>query len=147
VTHPGQVLTRASSLINESKVFQGLAENMASVQIPRGFLIMVIDFSRLNSSSSLTGSTRTSASKDTAEAAKSAPLNTPAAEATTVKSGESVHLSNEAQQLQKVTDKLRDQPAVDNARVAELKAAIADGSYKVDSNRVASKLLNFEAQR
>ena len=108
---------------------------------------MVIDFSRLNSSSSLTGSTRTSASKDTAEAAKSAPLNTPAAEATTVKSGESVHLSNEAQQLQKVTDTLRDQPVVDNARVAELKAAIADGSYKVDSNRVASKLLNFEAQR
>ena len=108
---------------------------------------MVIDFSRLNSSSSLTGSTRTSANKETAEAGKSEPLNTPAEQASTAKIGESVHLSNEAQQLQKVTDKLRDQPAVDNARVAELKAAIADGSYKVDSNRVASKLLNFEAQR
>ncbi|RON37616.1 flagellar biosynthesis anti-sigma factor FlgM [Pseudomonas frederiksbergensis] len=108
---------------------------------------MVIDFSRLNSSSSLTGSTRTSVAKETADAGKSAPLNTPADQASTVKSGESVHLSNEAQQLQKVTDKLRDQPAVDNARVAELKAAIADGSYKVDSSRVASKLLNFEAQR
>ncbi|WP_458370284.1 flagellar biosynthesis anti-sigma factor FlgM [Pseudomonas fluorescens] len=108
---------------------------------------MVIDFSRLNSSSSLTGSTRTSASKESAEAGKSAPLESAAEQAGTVNSGESVHLSNEAQQLQKVTDKLRDQPAVDNARVAELKAAIADGSYKVDSNRVASKLLNFEAQR
>ena len=108
---------------------------------------MVIDFSRLNSSSSLTGSTRTSASKAAAEAGKSASLNTPAEQASTVKSGESVHLSNEAQQLQKVTDTLRDQPVVDNARVAALKAAIADGSYKVDSNRIASKLLNFEAQR
>ena len=108
---------------------------------------MVIDFSRLNSSSSLTGSTRTSNAKETAEAGQSAPLNTPAEQASATQSGESVHLSNEAQQLQKVTDKLRDQPAVDNARVAELKAAIADGSYKVDSNRVASKLLNFEAQR
>ncbi|MBT2341863.1 MULTISPECIES: flagellar biosynthesis anti-sigma factor FlgM [Pseudomonas] len=102
---------------------------------------MVIDFNRLNSSSPLTGTTRTSASK---EADKSAPQSTPAEH---VSNGESVHLSNEAQQLQKVTDKLRDQPVVDNARVAELKAAIADGSYKVDSNRVASKLLNFEAQR
>jgi hypothetical protein len=61
---------------------------------------MVIDFSRLNSSSSLTGSTRTSVAKETAEAGKSAPLNTPAEQASTVKSGESVHLSNEAQQLQ-----------------------------------------------
>jgi negative regulator of flagellin synthesis FlgM len=108
---------------------------------------MVIDFTRLNSSSSLTGSTRTSASKENADIGKSAPQDTQAEQASTVKSGESVHFSEEAQQLQKVTDKLRDQPVVDNARVAELKAAIADGSYKVDSNRVASKLLNFEAQR
>lgn len=105
---------------------------------------MVIDFNRLNSSSPLTGTTRTSTSKEAVETDKSAPLPTPAEQ---VSNGESVHLSNEAQQLQKVTDKLRDQPVVDDARVAELKAAIADGSYKVDSNRVASKLLNFEAQR
>jgi negative regulator of flagellin synthesis FlgM len=108
---------------------------------------MVIDFSRINSSPTLSSSTRISGSKETGNAGKSAPVNTPAELASTSKSGESVHLSNEAQQLQKVTDKLRDQPAVDKARVAELKAAIADGSYKVDSNRVASKLLNFEAQR
>jgi len=101
---------------------------------------MVIDFNRLNSSSPLAGTTRTSASK---EAEKSSP----AEQAAAVKNGETVHLSDEAQQLQKVSDKLRDQPVVDNARVAALKAAIADGSYQVDSNRVASKLLNFEAQR
>ena len=69
---------------------------------------MVIDFSRLNSSSSLTGSTRTSASKDSVEAGKSAPLESAAEQVGTAKSGESVHLSNEAQQLQKVNDKLRD---------------------------------------
>ena len=69
---------------------------------------MVIDFSRLNSSSSLTGSTRTSNAKETAESGTSAPLNTQAETASTAKSGESVHLSNEAQQLQKVTDSIGD---------------------------------------
>ena len=111
---------------------------------------MVIDFSRLNSSPTLTStltSTRTSASQESADAAQNAPLSTETQQVAAKQSGESVHFSNEAQQLQKISDTLRDQPAVDKARVAELKAAIADGSYKVDSNRVASKLLNFEAQR
>jgi negative regulator of flagellin synthesis FlgM len=123
-----------------------MAENMASVQIPRGFFIMVIDFSRLNNTPATSGSARTSGAKESAETkAQPAPAKTEQASAS--QAGESVHLSNEAQQLQKVTDSLRDQPVVNKARVAELKQAIADGSYKVDSNRVASKLLNFEAER
>jgi negative regulator of flagellin synthesis FlgM len=122
-----------------------MAENMASVQIPRGFFIMVIDFSRLNNSPATSGATRTSGAKESADAKAALPAK--AEQASASQSGESVHLSNEAQQLQKVTDSLRDQPVVNKARVAELKQAIADGSYKVDSNRVASKLLNFEAER
>ena len=107
---------------------------------------MVIDFSRLNSAQATPGGTRTNAAKDSVEA--KAPAQPAKAEQTaSTQSGESVHLSNEAQQLQKITDSLRDQPVVNKARVAELKQAIADGSYKVDSNRVASKLLNFEAER
>ncbi|MDD2053679.1 flagellar biosynthesis anti-sigma factor FlgM [Pseudomonas putida] len=108
---------------------------------------MVIDFSRLNSSTPLSGSARTQAGKEAAVGEKTPSANTQTAQVAGQTSGESVHLSNEAQQLQKITDKLRDQPAVNSARVAELKQAIADGSYKVDSNRVASKLLDFEAQR
>lgn len=107
---------------------------------------MVIDFSRLNNTPATSGSTRTTGAKDSVEAkAQPAPAKTEQASAS--QAGESVHLSNEAQQLQKVTDSLREQPVVNKARVAELKQAIADGSYKVDSNRVASKLLNFEAER
>ncbi|CRM44432.1 flagellar biosynthesis anti-sigma factor FlgM [Pseudomonas fluorescens] len=105
---------------------------------------MVIDFNRLNSTQPLPGNTRTSGAKDSVEAK---PLPAKAEQASASQSGESVHLSNEAQQLQKITDSLRDQPIVNKARVAELKQAIADGTYTVDSNRVASKLLNFEAER
>ncbi|MGF6392295.1 flagellar biosynthesis anti-sigma factor FlgM [Pseudomonas plecoglossicida] len=102
---------------------------------------MVIDFSRLNNSPSVTGGVRGTAAPSSAEK-PGAP-----AEASKSASGEAVHLSQEAQQLQKISDKLRDQPVVDSARVAQLKQAIADGSYQVDAGRVASKLLDFEAQR
>ena len=105
---------------------------------------MVIDFSRLNSAPPLTGSTR---SQEAGSATQAAPAKSPEQTGASAPSGESVHLSQEAQQLQKISDSLREQPAVDKNRVAELKQAIADGSYKVDSNRVASKLLNMEAER
>lgn len=106
---------------------------------------MVIDFNRLNNSPATSGTARTTGAKESAET--KAPALAKTEQTSASQSGESVHLSNEAQQLQKVTDSLRDQPVVNKARVAELKQAIADGSYKVDSNRVASKLLNFEAER
>jgi negative regulator of flagellin synthesis FlgM len=105
---------------------------------------MVIDFNRLNSGNAVSGTTRTGSTKETSKT--EAPVATGTLEKTG-STGESVKLSSEAQQLQKITDKLGDLPTVNSARVAELKQAIADGSYKVDSNRVASKLLNFEAQR
>jgi negative regulator of flagellin synthesis FlgM len=104
---------------------------------------MVIDFNRLNSSNAVSGTSRTG---NTKESGKTEAAAAPGAVAKT-SSGESVKLSSEAQQLQKISDKLGDLPTVNSARVAELKKAIAEGSYQVDSNRVASKLLNFEAQR
>lgn len=104
---------------------------------------MVIDFNRLNSNTAVGSTSRVGSTKETGKTEATAA--TAATEKTS--SGESVKLSSEAQQLQKITDKLGDLPTVNSARVAELKQAIADGSYKVDNNRVASKLLNFEAQR
>ncbi|MNG95402.1 anti-sigma28 factor FlgM [compost metagenome] len=104
---------------------------------------MVIDFSRLNNTPPPTGGVRGNTANGNAEKAgetSEAPKSTSA-------SGEAVHLSQEAQQLQKISDTLREQPVVNSARVAQLKQAIADGSYQVDAGRVASKLLDFEAQR
>ena len=113
---------------------------------------MVIDFNRLNNASTPANSGRTGNAQASGqnEAVSSNPpsANKVASEQTaTGKSGESVQLSREAQQLQKTSDKLRDLPTVDKERVAKLKQAVADGSYQVDSQRIASKLLDFESQR
>ncbi|MCD5983565.1 MULTISPECIES: flagellar biosynthesis anti-sigma factor FlgM [Pseudomonas] len=102
---------------------------------------MVIDFNnRINGAQP---ATRTSPAKEIKTEAAISAGSTAGVKST----GETVSLSSEAQQLQKITDKLADLPTVNSARVAELKQAIADGTYTVDSNRVASKLLNFETQR
>ncbi len=109
---------------------------------------MAIDFNRPNGavtppssgrSSSVQNTERASAQQPTAEAVK----NTNSAAV----SGESVKLSPEAQHLQQTAEKLSQQPSVDQERVAQIKQAIADGSYQVDPQRVASKLLAFESQR
>lgn len=60
--------------------------------------------------------------------------------------GESVQLSKDARQLQSVSEKIAHQPSVDSEKVAQLKQAIADGSYQIDNERVASKLLGLETQ-
>lgn len=113
---------------------------------------MVIDFNRPNNAatpanSGRAGSAQSGGQNEAIAAKQSTSAPAPAEQAQASKSGESVQLSREAQQLQKISEKLRDQPSVDNERVAQLKQAIADGSYQVDSQRVASKLLNFESQR
>jgi len=113
---------------------------------------MVIDFNRLNNAATpgnpgRTGSTQSGTGNEAIGSKANSAATTPAVPAEPSKSGESVQLSREAQQLQKISEKLNDQPSVDKERVAQLKQAIADGSYQVDSQRVASKLLNFESQR
>ncbi|MFC5696504.1 flagellar biosynthesis anti-sigma factor FlgM [Pseudomonas sp. GCM10022186] len=112
---------------------------------------MVIDFNRLNNgptptSTGRTGNTQAGRNETVTSGQTAAPQGT--GELTdTARSGESVQLSSDVQALQKAGEKLRDLPVVDKERVEKLKQAIADGSYQVDSERVASKLLNFESQR
>lgn len=114
---------------------------------------MVIDINRLNNAATPANSGRAGSAQaggqNEAISTKQpgSPANPGVQAQQAGKSGEPVQLSREAQQLQKVSEKLRDQPVVNKERVAQLKQAIADGSYQVDSQRVASKLLNFESQR
>lgn len=112
---------------------------------------MVIDFNRPNSPATPANSGRTGSTQGTTRSEsidKPAQAQAAAPEAKTqAPAGESVQLSSEAKQLQQVSEKMRDLPVIDKERVAKLKQAIADGSYQVDSQRIASKLLDFESQR
>jgi len=59
--------------------------------------------------------------------------------ATTEPASDSVSLSTEA-----VSSKLESTPEVNTARVTELKNAIADGSYTVDSHKLAGNIIQSE---
>ena len=55
--------------------------------------------------------------------------------------GDSVTLTNSARTLQKLSDAIAATPVVDGARVEAVKNRIAQNTYKVDSLKVAAKLL------
>lgn len=56
-------------------------------------------------------------------------------------SGQTVELSPLAAQLQVIEARLADVPVVDTARVEEIKLAIADGKFTVDTGRIADRLI------
>ncbi|WP_409524957.1 flagellar biosynthesis anti-sigma factor FlgM [Nitrincola sp. MINF-07-Sa-05] len=71
-----------------------------------------------------------------AEKSENSTLNQPASD--------TVKLSDAAQALQEAGKRLDTAPDVDAERIASIKAAIADGSYQVDSGRIANKMLQFD---
>ncbi|MGE4407566.1 flagellar biosynthesis anti-sigma factor FlgM [Pseudomonas sp.] len=109
---------------------------------------MVIDFNRPNSTAAApSGRSAVQGNERTNSPLPGAAGDAPKTSNTSASSGDTVQLSPEAQRLQQAADKLNEQPAVDQERVAKIRQAIADGSYQVDSQRVAAKLLAFETQR
>ena len=102
---------------------------------------MVIDFNTggANGAARSNQAGATAGKRDVAErpAAEAQSANPPAADS-------QVKLSNQAQQLQAIEERLRELPEVDSARVEQIKQAIADGSYQVDSKRIADKLIALE---
>jgi len=55
-----------------------------------------------------------------------------------------VHITDTASQLASLEQSLRDSPAVDSARVAQLQSAIEQGTYQVNSEHVATQLMQME---
>ena len=57
-----------------------------------------------------------------------------------------VVISDEAKSLSQLQSEVSNGSAINESKVAELKAAIADGSYKPDADRIAGKLLDIDSQ-
>ncbi len=58
--------------------------------------------------------------------------------------GDLVKLTDTASSLQQIEKQMASEPAVDPARVAAVKDALAAGDYKIDAERVAEKFIEVE---
>lgn len=57
----------------------------------------------------------------------------------------SVKLTHASRNLTALADSLRDMPAVDELRVAAVKQRLQDGTYEIDPQRVADRMLRLES--
>ena len=57
---------------------------------------------------------------------------------------DSVSLTPQAVKLKTLQDKAQQSPGFDSDKVAELKKAISEGKYQIDSERLAKNLSDFE---
>ncbi len=55
-----------------------------------------------------------------------------------------VHITGTARQLVELETMVKDMPAVDEAKVAAISAAIEQGTYKVSADKVADNLMQIE---
>lgn len=60
-------------------------------------------------------------------------------------SGDTVHISSKAVDLQALEARINELPEVDRVRVTELRNQIANGQFEINSSRVAEKILGFDA--
>src|SRR5690554_6713343 len=59
-------------------------------------------------------------------------------------SADQVKLSNGIKGIQQVEAEIRNMPEVDDATVDRIRAAIENGEYKIDYEKLAGKMLSFE---
>lgn len=59
-------------------------------------------------------------------------------------SDDSVSITEAAQKLVEVENEINASPVIDRARIEAIKSAIADGSFRPDPEKIASKLMELE---
>lgn len=108
---------------------------------------MVIEFTRM-SSTQTTNSSRARTEEQNAAAAKTKSQIQSGKGIVSGQSsfarGETVRLSDAAKTLRSMERKLADTPDVDSERVEQLKSEIENGTYQINSKRVAEKMMLFD---
>ena len=79
-----------------------------------------------------------------ARSAEAGGKNAPAQARESVASSDSVRLTDDAKLLQQAERAAAEAPDVDESRVAQIKQAVADGTYQVDPKAIAAKLARME---
>lgn len=74
------------------------------------------------------------------------PSKARTAEAPAPAAGDQVTVTDGARQLTELVSAAAAEPGFDQARVDALRQAIEDGSYRVDAQRLAASLMDFERQ-
>lgn len=99
------------------------------------------DISGINSNkSSHMGDRNVTQVKKSDDATKSAESS-----ATATTAGDKVTLTDTAAKLKALEMDLASQPSVDNNKVKDMQTVIQNGSYKMDPERIADKMINFES--
>ena len=101
---------------------------------------MAVNFNGIGNNQVNSPKTTTDKAPDT----KTGNQPAPAEQAGKQAHGENVNLSKQAKELRQMGEKLDSYPEVDDSRVEAIRAALADGSYKVDAEKVAQKMLEMD---
>jgi negative regulator of flagellin synthesis FlgM len=99
---------------------------------------MVIDLNSSSAQQALTAREKVSTQRSNGAAPATSTPVTPVRQDT-------VELSDTARALKAADAQIANTPDVDSDKVARIKAAIDDGSYSIDAERVAEKMINFES--
>ncbi|MBP0048562.1 flagellar biosynthesis anti-sigma factor FlgM [Marinobacterium sp. AK62] len=102
---------------------------------------MAIDFPGLSPTQSAGNRGKVS---DQQNNAPSGAAGQPAASADRAERPDTVKISDTAQALQRSVDSSDNSSGVDSDRVARIKAAIEDGSYQINNERIADRMLQLD---
>jgi len=101
---------------------------------------MANDISGINS-----GRTQQSGDRHVHGAKKSGHSDSKDHAASTSSGSDKVTLTGTAAKLKEIEGNLTEQPVIDSARVMDVKESLKAGEFRVNPERVADKMLNFES--